>query len=136
MIPQLAPDRPRRAARPVSGCSARAGRNPAGDRDALERQRDFDWVDEQALSSVLTLEGGGLKNRSGQLYGAIVVPGAKAISRAALDRLHAFANAGGSEPLAGVVSKGDTVRVPLVLAGHESRFTVVAPVPSGSSPSH
>ena len=61
----------------------------------LEQQRDFDWVDEQALSSVMKLEGGELRNLSGQGYRAIIVPVVSAISKAALDRLRAFAKAGG-----------------------------------------
>lgn len=61
----------------------------------LEGQRDFDWVDEQALSSVLRLEGSELKNLSGQGYRAILVPAVTAISKAALARLEAFAKAGG-----------------------------------------
>ena len=52
-------------------------------------------MDEQALSSVLKLEGGELKNLSGQGYRAIIVPVVSAISKAALDRLQAFAKAGG-----------------------------------------
>ncbi len=60
-------------------------------RQLLERQRDFDFVDEQALSTILHLDGGTLKNLSGQGYGAIVIPAASAISKAALDRLRAFA---------------------------------------------
>ncbi len=61
----------------------------------LERQRDFDFVDEQALSSVLTLDNGALKNLSGQSYRAVVIPSVSAISKAALDRLRAFAASGG-----------------------------------------
>ncbi len=61
----------------------------------IEHQRDFDFVDEQALSSVLQPRGNELVNLSGQGYRAIVVPPSLAISRAALDRLHAFAAAGG-----------------------------------------
>jgi lysophospholipase L1-like esterase len=61
----------------------------------LEQQRDFDFVDEQTLSSLLTLEGGILRNRSGQGYEAVILPRTTAISRAALDRLRAFARAGG-----------------------------------------
>ena len=64
-------------------------------RGLLERQRDFDFVDEQALSSVLTLEAGVLRGLSGNEYRAVVVPGARAISRAALERLRAFAQSGG-----------------------------------------
>ncbi len=61
----------------------------------LAEQRDFDWVDEQALSSLLKPEGAELRNLSGQGYRTILVPGATAISRPALDRLRAFAKAGG-----------------------------------------
>ncbi len=61
----------------------------------IQDQRDFDFVDEQALSSVLKLRGKELVNLSGQGYRAIVVPPVAVISRAALDRLHAFAAAGG-----------------------------------------
>jgi hypothetical protein len=61
----------------------------------IEQQRDFDFVDEQALSSVLERKGNELVNLSGQGYRAIIVPPSLAISRAALDRLRAFAAAGG-----------------------------------------
>jgi hypothetical protein len=64
-------------------------------RELLEQQRDFDFVDEQALSSLLRLEGGSLRNRSEQAYAAVLLPRTTAISRAALDRLRAFAKAGG-----------------------------------------
>jgi hypothetical protein len=60
-----------------------------------EAQRDFDFADENALASELKLEDGAFKNLSGQSYRAVIVPGAKAISRAALDRLKSFAKAGG-----------------------------------------
>lgn len=62
----------------------------------IEHQRDFDFVDEQALASVLRLEGDRLVNLSGQGYRAIIVPPALAMSRVALERLQAFARAGGS----------------------------------------
>jgi hypothetical protein len=61
----------------------------------LEHQRDLDFVDEYALSTSLKLQGGALVNLSGQAYRAIVIPPAVAISKAALDRLQAFARAGG-----------------------------------------
>jgi hypothetical protein len=61
----------------------------------LAQQRDFDWIDEQALSSLLKLEGSELKNLSGQTYRAIIVPTISVISKAALDRLKAFSQAGG-----------------------------------------
>jgi hypothetical protein len=62
----------------------------------LEHQRDFDVVDDRSLATLLTLEGGELKNLSGQGYAAVVVPCVTVMSRAALDKLKAFAEAGGS----------------------------------------
>ncbi len=64
-------------------------------RALLERQLDFDFVDERALSSLLTLEDGVLFNPSGQGYRAVVLPSLSALSQAALDRLRAFAASGG-----------------------------------------
>ena len=61
----------------------------------LEHQIDFDYLDEQSLTTVGTLEGGGLKNLSGQVYRGIVIPSSTVITRAALDRLRAFAAQGG-----------------------------------------
>ncbi len=61
----------------------------------LERQRDFDFVDEQALSSVLALQKGAFQTLSGNEYRAILVPGATVMSRASLERLRAFAKSGG-----------------------------------------
>ncbi|MDZ7261683.1 MAG: glycosyl hydrolase [candidate division KSB1 bacterium] len=61
----------------------------------LEHQHDFDFVDEQALSSVLTLDNGTLKNLSGQSYRAVIIPSVSAISKKALVRLQAFAASGG-----------------------------------------
>ena len=61
----------------------------------LEHQRDFDFIDEGALASVVVVEKGGLKNLSGQTYRAVIVPPATVISQAALDRLKALVSAGG-----------------------------------------
>ncbi|HVS51953.1 MAG TPA: glycosyl hydrolase [Opitutaceae bacterium] len=61
----------------------------------LEHQRDVDFVDDYALAAALELRRGELVNGSGQAYRAIVVPAIEAISKAALDRLHTFAQAGG-----------------------------------------
>jgi hypothetical protein len=61
----------------------------------LEHQVDWDYFDEQSLSSVATLESGTFKNLSGQAYKAIVLPSMTVITRASLDRLHAFATQGG-----------------------------------------
>ena len=61
----------------------------------LEHQVDFDYLDEQALTTVGTLADGGLKNLSGQVYRGIVIPSSTVITRAALHRLRAFAAQGG-----------------------------------------
>jgi hypothetical protein len=61
----------------------------------LENQRDFDFVDEQAISTVMKLEGNSFTNLSGQSYEAIIVPPITTISKTSLDRLESFArNAG------------------------------------------
>jgi len=61
----------------------------------LEHQRDLDFVDEYSLSKTFKLQGRELVNLSGQAYRAILVPPVDAMSKAALDNLHAFAKAGG-----------------------------------------
>ncbi|MBN2215700.1 MAG: hypothetical protein JW723_15835 [Bacteroidales bacterium] len=61
----------------------------------LENQRDFDFIDENALSYILKLENGSLVNLSGQTYNAVLIPSACAISGKALDQLQSFANSGG-----------------------------------------
>ena len=64
-------------------------------RTLLESQRDFDFVDEQALRSGLTVDSGALRNRSGQRYRAVIVPSVSVISQGALAKLKALAAAGG-----------------------------------------
>jgi hypothetical protein len=64
-------------------------------KELLEHQIDFDYFDEQSLSSVATLEKDGFRNLSGQLYRAVIVPSSIVITRASLDRLRAFAGNGG-----------------------------------------
>ena len=61
----------------------------------LEHQIDFDHIDADELASVVTLEEGGLKNLSGQTYRAVIVPTSTVIQKAVLERLRAFAAAGG-----------------------------------------
>lgn len=61
----------------------------------LEHQVDWDYFDEQSLSSVATIENGGFKNLSGQTYKAIVFPSMTVITRTGLERLQAFVKAGG-----------------------------------------
>jgi hypothetical protein len=61
----------------------------------LEHQVDWDYFDEQSLSSVAAIEDGGFKNLSGQIYKAIVFPSMTVITRTGLERLRAFVKAGG-----------------------------------------
>jgi len=64
-------------------------------RGLLERQRDFDFIDEDALRTGTTLDSGALRNRSGQYYRAVIVPAVTVLSSAALHRLKSLAAAGG-----------------------------------------
>ena len=61
----------------------------------LEQQIDFDHIDADELASVVTLDGAGLKNLSGQTYRAVIVPTSTVIQKAVLERLRTFAAAGG-----------------------------------------
>jgi hypothetical protein len=61
----------------------------------FEHQVDWDYFDEQSLSSVATIENGGFRNLSGQLYKAIVVPSSTVITRTGLERFKAFVKGGG-----------------------------------------
>ena len=61
----------------------------------LEHQMDFDHIDSDGLASVLTLNGGALKNLSGQIYKGVVYPTSTVITKAVLERLRAFAAGGG-----------------------------------------
>jgi hypothetical protein len=61
----------------------------------MENQRDFDYIDEQALASVLSFENGTLINDSRQAYSTIVVPSISVISKSTLQKLKKFADAGG-----------------------------------------
>lgn len=63
--------------------------------ELLEHQIDFDHMDADSLTTVCTLEGGGLKNLSGQVYRAVIVPTSTVIQQSVLERLRAFAAAGG-----------------------------------------
>ena len=60
-----------------------------------EAQRDFDYVDEAALTTVMKLKKGRFTNLSGQEYRAVIIPSIAAISKVALDRLRTFAKGGG-----------------------------------------
>ena len=74
----------------------------------LQHQIDWDYFDEQSLSSVATIENGGFKNLSGQVYKAIVFPSMTVITRTGLERLRAYVKAGGK-----VIFVGKTPRLVL-----------------------
>ena len=61
----------------------------------LKKQRDFDFVDQQAIDSSMQLRNGYFINRSGQVYHTIILPSISTISSIELHRLHTFANEGG-----------------------------------------
>jgi hypothetical protein len=61
----------------------------------LEHQVDWDYFDEQSLSSVATIADGGFQNLSGQVYRAIVVPSSTVITRTGVERFKEFVKAGG-----------------------------------------
>jgi hypothetical protein len=71
----------------------------------LEHQVDWDYFDEQSLSSVAAIADGGFKNLSGQVYRAIVVPSSTVISRIGLERFQAFVKAGGKVIFVGKTPK-------------------------------
>lgn len=68
----------------------------------LEMQRDFDFVDETALSSTMQLENGKFKNLSGQTFSTVLISSAEAISKQALNRLKSFAASGGKVVFLGI----------------------------------
>ncbi len=61
----------------------------------FEHQVDWDYFDEQSLSSVATISNGGFTNLSGQTYKAIVFPSMTVITRTGLTRLKEFVQQGG-----------------------------------------
>jgi hypothetical protein len=60
-----------------------------------EHQVEWDYFDEQSLSSVAIIADGGFKDLSGQVFRAIVVPSSTVITRTGLERFQAFVKAGG-----------------------------------------
>lgn len=64
-------------------------------RQLTENQIDFDFIDEQALASLLTMENGTFVNLSRQPYMAIIVPSVSVISETTIDKLKRFTGAGG-----------------------------------------
>jgi lysophospholipase L1-like esterase len=79
----------------------------------LENQRDFDFVDNYAISSVLEAKGNGLQNRSGQLYRTILIPAVASMSKTTLDKLKKFVVSGGKVIF--------TASKPSIIVGHSFR---------------
>jgi hypothetical protein len=63
-------------------------------RQLMEQQQDFDYIDEQSLTSILNIGKGSMTNLSGQSYKAIIVPSLSVISKASLLKLKQFAASG------------------------------------------
>ena len=71
----------------------------------LEHQIDWDYFDEQSLSSVAKIVNGEFQNLSGQGCRAIVIPSTTVITRVALERLQACVKAGGKVVFVGRTPK-------------------------------
>jgi hypothetical protein len=67
----------------------------------MEKQIDFDYIDYDSFASLFTIEGGVIKNLSGQVYRAIIIPSSIVIQKKMLERLRAFAAVGGKVIFAG-----------------------------------
>ncbi len=61
----------------------------------LENQRDFDFIDANALCNVLKIKGKALWNLSGQSYQIVLIPFVRSMSEAVLDKLKNFIALGG-----------------------------------------
>lgn len=70
-------------------------------KNLMEQQLDFDFIDDQSLSTLLKIENGSITNLSGQSYKAIIVPSTSAIPKASLLKLQQFATSGGKVVFAG-----------------------------------
>jgi len=66
-----------------------------------EHQVEWDYFDEQSLSSVATIADGGFKDLSGQVFRAIVVPSSTVITRTGLERFKGFRQSGRQADLRG-----------------------------------
>jgi hypothetical protein len=61
----------------------------------MEQQIDFDYIDHDSFGSLFTIEGGGIKNLSGQVYRAVIIPSSIVIQKQMLEGLRKFAASGG-----------------------------------------
>jgi hypothetical protein len=88
-------------------------------RELLESQRDFDFLDDDSLATLVRVDRGALVNLSGQRYRTVIVPAVAVITEAALERLREFAGSGGK-----VVFEGHT---PQRIAGRTYLQAVAGP---------
>lgn len=61
----------------------------------LQHRKDFDWVEDDAFSEALTVDGKTLRNLSGQRYGTLIIPSCDVITEAAWAKIEEFAATGG-----------------------------------------
>jgi hypothetical protein len=61
----------------------------------MEQQRDFDFIDEQSLSSIMTVDNGSIKNLSGESYKAVIIPAITIIPGTVYKKLQQFSSSGG-----------------------------------------
>ncbi|HEY4148703.1 MAG TPA: glycosyl hydrolase [Chitinophagaceae bacterium] len=99
-----------------------------------EHQIDYDFVDDQGLSSVFTPEKGGFKNLSGQVYGTVIIPSIDYIPQTVLTRLEAFAASGGKLLFMGRVPSMavgktflDAVAIPAIKEGYKEASGQLTP---------
>ena len=78
----------------------------SSERMLAERQIDFDIINQDALATDLKAGPGTLETLSGNQFRTVIIPSASILSQAELDRLKAFAQAGGK-----VVFLGDAPRL-------------------------
>ncbi len=64
-------------------------------RQLLEKQLDFDFVDEQGIGSLFTLQQGAFKNLSAQTYSTIIIPSVTVLNEKVVNRLQEFKKSGG-----------------------------------------
>jgi len=91
-----------------------------------EHQIDYDFVDDQGLSSVFTPGKAGFKNLGGQVYSTVIIPSIDYIPQAVLTRLQAFAASGGKLVFMGRVPSMavgktflDAVAIPVIKEGYK-----------------
>lgn len=61
----------------------------------LKRQRDFDYVGDDAFTEALTIGPGYMENKSGQRYYTLIIPSSDVLSASAWKKIEEFASRGG-----------------------------------------